>query len=57
LTIQHIRFTSTHVFDVAGINQANVKATLLQKFIEWDSVHTCRFHHHGVYLTVGQPVG
>jgi hypothetical protein len=40
-----------------GIDQLDVKAALFEHFEQGNPVHPGRLHHHGVNLTLPQPLG
>jgi hypothetical protein len=40
-----------------GIDQLNIKATLFEHFEQGNPVDAGRLHHHGLNLTLSQPLG
>jgi len=57
LTILHVRLAPGHFACVMGIDQPNIKATLFEHFEKGNPVDAGRLHHHGLNLTLSQPLG
>ena len=57
LTIFHVRLAPWHLTRLMSIHQLDVKSTLFEHFKQRDPVDPGRLHHHGVNLTLPQPLG
>jgi hypothetical protein len=53
----HVALSAGHVFVVAGVNQIDLDAALLQHLIQGDPVNPGGFHGHGSDATFPQPIG
>src|SRR6476469_7451023 len=56
LTISDIAFAAGDIFNMPGVDQAHLNASLRQMLMEWHPVNTGRFHGHGSDPAFQQPL-
>jgi hypothetical protein len=57
LTILHVRLAPWHLTRLLGLNQLDGKSTLFEHCEQRHPGDPGRLHHHGVNLTLPQPLG